>query len=422
VILHIFNDQEQVGSISTSDKGLSFAYHPYYLKEGGYPISVSMPLRDEAFPENVTLPFFDGLLPEGEQRRELSDLLHISSTSTVKLLGALAGECVGNLIILDDQMSIEQARADDGYVPLSVSELEDLLRPQSATRTRFIAQRRLSLAGAQAKIGLFHKDNRWFATTGLSPTTHIVKPASLFDPSLLANEFLTMRLADACGLRVPASAVLKCGDFFGLALERFDRRRLGANVVRLGQEDFCQALSIMPGRKYENEGGPGYAALFTVTTEHTSPPLPNLHALLGIILFNFLVGNCDAHAKNFSLLRDPATGALSLAPAYDLLSTTYYGDRLLRSMAMAMGRHSNIDHIEGEDFALFAQDADISLAVVSSELDHLRDVLTKALDTVPMQLCDEAPTFANAFCDLREHLLRELESRSRVMPAQGGAD
>ncbi|MDR2106752.1 MAG: HipA domain-containing protein [Coriobacteriales bacterium] len=415
MILRIHNERQPVGSLSTSKDGIRFSYDKAYVEAGGFPLSLSMPLRDEPFPERTALPFFDGFLPEGEQRRELSSFLHISSTSTMKLLGALAGECVGDLIVLEDGVSLEEARQHDGYVPLDESELEELLRPRSALRARFITQRRLSLAGAQAKIGLYREGDGWFATTGLSPTTHIIKPVSLFDPSILANEFFIMRLAHTCGLRVPAVDILHYGESYGLALERFDRRQSEAGIMRIGQEDFCQALSVMPAAKYENDGGPGYAAVFGITARHTSPPLPSLRMLLKTVVFNFLIGNCDAHAKNFSLLRDPVTGTLSLAPAYDLLSTTYYGDRLLRSMAMAIGQHSVIDRVDDEDFALFAKDTDISLAAVTSEFAELRTGLTKALDSIPKQLNDEAPVFAHDFYGLREHLLRELEARHRIL-------
>ncbi|MDR2196845.1 MAG: HipA domain-containing protein [Coriobacteriales bacterium] len=415
MILSIHNERERVGTLSTSKSGICFSYDQAYVEAGGFPLSLSMPLREEAFPERIALPFFDGFLPEGEQRRELSNLLHISSTSTMKLLGALAGECVGNLIVLEDGMSVEAMRQHDGYVPLDEAELEELLRPRSALRTRFIAQRRLSLAGAQAKIGLYREGDRWFATTGLFPTTHIIKPVSLFDPSLLANEFFTMRLAHACGLQVPAVDILRCGESHGLVLERFDRRLSKAGIMRIGQEDFCQALSVMPASKYENDGGPGYAAVFETTTRHTSPPLPSLRMLLKTVVFNFLIGNCDAHAKNFSLLRDQTTGALSLAPAYDLLSTTYYGNRLLRSMAMSLGRHSVIDRVDDEDFALFAKETGVSLAAVTNEFAELRTVLAKTLHSIPGQLIDEAPLFAHDFHDLREHLLRELEVRRHIL-------
>jgi serine/threonine-protein kinase HipA len=203
--LHVYRQNEHVGDLGTSEDGMRFSYSAGYLMSGGIPLSVSMPLREEAFLQNVALPYFDGLLPEGEQRRELGEVLHVASTSTMRLLSALAGECVGDLILIDDDTDIDTALADASYVPLPTGDLEKLLRPQSIERARFIAARRLSLAGAQAKIGLFWDHGQWLATRGLAPTTHIIKPASQFDPTVLANELFMMRLAKSCGLDVPAT-------------------------------------------------------------------------------------------------------------------------------------------------------------------------------------------------------------------------
>jgi serine/threonine-protein kinase HipA len=397
-----------------SKDGINFSYDAKYLASDVMPLSVSMPLREEPFPQNIALPFFDGLLPEGEQRRELGEALHIASTSTMKMLSALAGECVGDLILIDDNMDIAQTFADAGYVPLSTGDLEKLLRPQSIERTRFIAAKRLSLAGAQAKIGLFWEHGQWFATRGLAPTTHIIKPASRFDPTVLANEFFMMRLAKSCGLDIPKTWITRAGAHCGFVVERFDRLKVDGKVIRLGQEDYCQALSVMPEAKYENNGGPGLKDLFTTTLLHTTPPRPNLQKLLRIVVFNYLTGNCDAHAKNFSLLRGPDTTSLSLAPAYDLVCTTFYGERLLSSMAMRLGIHSRIDRVDAQDFALFAEEAGISFKVVADMMTLLRDAVAEQVDAVLASVTDEAPEYAPIARELRDHLLKEMESRVRL--------
>jgi serine/threonine-protein kinase HipA len=414
--LRVFQDHVFVGELFTSAAGVGFCYAASYCDGGNRPISLSLPLREEPFPEKVALPFFEGLLPEEEERRELSRILHVPAGSTMKLLNALAGECVGNLTLLDEHLGIDEVMAENGYSLLNARELESLLRPQSPARAQFIAAKRLSLAGAQAKIGLYRdEDGQWFGTQGLAPTTHIVKPASLFDPSILVNEFFVMRLASACGLAVPQTSVIRCGEYHGFVVERFDRTRLGGEIVRQGQEDFCQALSVMPVAKYEVDGGPGLKELFKTVATFSSSPLASLRQLLRVVLFNYLTGNCDAHAKNFSLLRDRQTGRLSLAPAYDLISTSFYGTTLLRSMAMSIGRHSTIDKIDEEDFSLFAEDAGIEYAAVTKEMASLRERMASALEELPQSLIDEEPDFAKHISQLREHLLRELQQRGQIV-------
>ncbi|MCL2529335.1 MAG: type II toxin-antitoxin system HipA family toxin [Coriobacteriia bacterium] len=408
--LFVYRDDKLVGQLSTSDAGICFQYSSAYQGPDAYPLSLSLPIQTEAHPQNKTLPFFEGLLPEGDQRRELGNLLHVSPGSTMRLLKALAGECVGNLTIIDEDMSIEDLIHKSAYIPLGAEELEALLRPQSIERARFIVSKRLSLAGAQAKFGLYYDSGEWFATKGLAPTTHIIKPTSLFDPTVLINEFFVMRLAKSCGVDVPDTSIIRSGEHYGFAVERFDRARVQGRVVRLGQEDLCQALSIMPEEKYEEEGGPGFSALFATTLHHTARPAQNIQRLLRLTLFNYLVGNCDAHAKNFSLLESRA-GIKTLAPAYDLISTTFYGDRLLRSMAMRIGKHSRIDKVSAEDIALFSEETGVSLAAIASELASLREALANRLDEVVEMVAQEASEHFPVARQLREHLLLELEQR-----------
>ena len=409
--LLVYTEDTLAGELFTSDQGICFKYNQDYLSKGGFPLSLSLPLTTEVHPQSSAEPFFEGLLPEGEQRRELGRLLHVSTASTMNLLRALAGECIGNLILADEEMDIADLQYKSAYTPLSPEELEVLLRPQSIERMNFIVSKRLSLAGAQAKIGLYHEAGEWFATEGLAPTTHIIKPASLFDSSLLINEFFMMRLASNCGIQVPDTSIIRYGEHYGFVVERFDRRRIEGKVIRIGQEDFCQALSILPEAKYENDGGPGFKELFTTTLHQTAPPIQNILRLLRVVLFNYLTGNCDAHGKNFSLLQDPDSGYLSLTPAYDLVNTTYYGNRLFRSMAMRIGKHSRIDSITEADFSLFSVETGVALEAISTELQSLCESITGSVDKVVEAISQEAEEYLPEVKLLREHLLQELEQR-----------
>lgn len=119
-----------------------------------------------------------------------------------------------------------------------------------------------------------------------------------------------------------------------MLVERYDRKWTGKSVTRLHQEDFCQALSIPPENKYEREGGPGISPCLAALQEHSVQPVPDRIAFLNIVIFNYLIGNNDAHGKNFSFLHEK--GKPRLAPAYDLLSTVAYPE-LATKMAMKIG-------------------------------------------------------------------------------------
>lgn len=413
--LSIYQEKLCVGSLSTSDKGISFRYTQEFLATKTAAISLSLPLQVASFAQERCLPFFDGLLPEEQQRIDLSRLLHTSATSPMKLLAALAGECVGNLTILDEEMTIDEALQSSGYRELSMAELESLLQPQSMTRLGFIADRRLSLAGAQAKFGLYRSDDgQWFATQGLAPTTHIIKPASSRFDTLLMNEFFIMQLAAACDIPTAETQIVTAGSQHGLAVRRFDRQRVDDTVHRIAQEDFCQALAVMSHGKYEEDGGPGFANLFMLVQENLARPQAAARELLRLSLFNYLVGNEDAHAKNYSIVRNPATHGLELAPAYDLISTTFYQD-LAQSLAMKMGTHYRIDRINSDDLAIFAHEIGISHKVVHSELQTLLDTIKSQLEAVTGATIDALPHCKDAAYELKAHLNRELEQRAKLL-------
>jgi len=413
--LFIYQDATLIGELSTSQQGVSFQYAQSYVWQDAHPISLSLPIQSAPFAQKEALPFFDNLLPEEQQRIDLSRLLHTSATSVMRLLAALAGECVGNLTILDEDMDIAVLKEESAYRELPNKELQALLQSQSSERLHFVAERRLSLAGAQAKFGLYKTNDKWYATEGLAPTTHIIKPASIRFDSLLANEFFMMQLAQACGLPTASTEIISTGSTHALAVERFDRLRKGEQIIRLAQEDFCQALAVMSHKKYEAEGGPGLADLFQTTLLHTSKPRRDILCLLRLVLFNYLIGNCDAHAKNFSLIRACPSDTLELAPGYDLISTTYYGDALLRSMAMKIGQHSHLDRITAADFDLFAGKAGISAQILASEMKLLCEAIVQSLEEVTAFVAESLPNSKRTAADLAAHLEKEINTRGTIL-------
>ena len=286
--LRVYRKLKQVGEIFTSDQGVCFSYDPGFIASNGYPISLSMPLSTDVYPQSKALPFFDGLLPDGNQRLELSDVLRTPPTSTMKLLAAMAGDCVGDLVIMDEEMDIDRIMASSGYAPLTGEELGGLLRPDSRDRTRFLTARRLSLAGAQPKIGLFHKDGTWYKTVGLFPTTHIIKPVSRFDPSILVNEFLIMRLGGLCNLEVPDIDVIHQMGYAGLAIKRFDRIVSDDGVERTDKRISAKHSRSCLQKSIRRAVGPGSKDIFTIVRLHTSTPFRIYVKLLKVDSFSII--------------------------------------------------------------------------------------------------------------------------------------
>ena len=374
--LVVYSRGIKVGTLDMADGEpfYGFAYDRAYLQSGrALPLSLSLPLQEGRFDGAHVLPYFEGLLPEGDVRAAVARQLGISERSPAKLLRALGKDCAGDVAVLEEDDPY-QPPAEDEYAKLDEG-LAQIARNPFGEISRLRAGNRLSLAGGQEKIALYHDSREpigsgWHVPVGGSPSTHIVKPQiSEAYPQLVYNEFFCMRLAQLAGIDVAEVEVVSFERPL-LVVERFDRmeagRRngIGLDVYRrIRQEDFCQALGFDSSRKYETDGGPGVASLCSLLLAHSARFIDDRRALLRLVLFNYLIGNCDAHAKNYSVLLGDA-GAVRLAPAYDLLSTAVYdgafGAELSRGMGMFIGRHANIDKVDRDDFAMLAQDCGLS--------------------------------------------------------------
>jgi serine/threonine-protein kinase HipA len=371
---------------STPDRGVIFTYDSaYFADPDARPLSLSLPLREKPFSQAASLPFFAGLLPDGEARRKVADFLHVSETSTLKLLDALGGDCAGTVSILPEDLvndADEEARTQDSeasYRELSQAELETLVL-ESERRSLLAPQggARLSLAGAQDKIPLRYTDGRWFLPLGEAPSSHILKPSSRAFDDLVFNEFFCMRFAGALGFAVPRVDIVDVGRKT-LLVERYDREiDRGGRIIRVHQEDFCQALGIMPDKKYEVDAGPGFAAIATTLRKASANPLRDIEELVRIALFNLFVGNCDAHGKNFSLLYKGRQ--VALAPFYDLVSTAVYPE-LSDRFSMRFGGEYRFDKLRGVDFERFAADLGVRPKFVKDTLRELIDAAAPSIRT-----------------------------------------
>jgi serine/threonine-protein kinase HipA len=189
---------------------------------------------------------------------------------------------------------------------------------------------------------------------------------------MVVNEAFCMALAGEAGLTVAEAMPIRAGDQEGLLVTRYDRVRVDEDVTRIHQEDFCQALGFLPEQKYEADGGPGVAACATLLREHAAAPAVDLFGFLDALVFNLLIGNADAHAKNYSLLLE-GDRSPRLAPLYDLLCTRVYGVRLGRKMAMKYGGEYRFDRIRGRHLDRLAGELGLSPARTRTRIEGLAD-------------------------------------------------
>ena len=379
-----------VGTLAQIDGRLSFSYAPQWLMNAeARPLSQSLPLQPEPFDDRATRPFFAGLLPEGDKRKLVALALHVSRQNDFALLDGIGGECAGAVTLLEPGQAPQATEVTNAVRWLATPDLLRVLddmprRPMLAGEQDM----RLSLAGAQDKLPVVAQWEAGQVHIGLprfgSPSTHILKPAIPGIEGSVFNEGFCLALAHALKLDVARAAIHSVEDRAYLLVERYDRQRTPEGQwARLHQEDFCQALGLPPETKYQNEGGPDLAQAFALLRRATRPSAPHILKLLDFVIFNAMVGNHDAHSKNFSLLYTPQ-GAV-LAPLYDVLSTAVY-PRLTDKMAMKIGSKYKFSEVEARHWAQFAQGAGLSPALVKKRIleiaKHLPDLAHKTQATL----------------------------------------
>ena len=346
-----------VGSLSTTaDRGIVFKYDDEYVNQNGSPLSLSLPLQKEEFSQRQCLPYFSGLLPEGSIKNRISTYLHISETSTIKFLEALGGECSGTVSFYNPESENPNPKSnwelsDKNYSPLDEEALFSLIK-ESKNKPMLLGtnELRLSLAGAQEKISLAYFDDSWHLPKNGAPSTHILKPTRSGELSSIAhNEFFCMNLAEKLGFPVPKTQIVDVADTSVFICQRYDRKFNPEKneIERIHQEDFCQALGIMNEIKYQADGGPSFKNSMDLIRLKFSDKIDQINIFLKAIMFNYLIGNCDSHGKNFSLVYSDSK--ILLSPLYDLVSTTVYPS-LTTKMAMKLGSNYDISKISQSDF------------------------------------------------------------------------
>ena len=365
--LRVFINGQLVGFFLKDPGGtVAFGYDESWLaRDKAIPVSLSLPLREDPFKGPAVAAFFENLLPDSETlRRRVSEKVGAEGMDAYSLLSRIGRDCVGALQFLPEDEELKGSTEIQGRVA-SESEIEGMLlnlaqAPLGLERERDF---RISIAGAQEKTALLRYKDQWWKPSGATPTTHILKkqmgtlPNGLDLSNSIENEFYCLRLLAAFGLPVNHAEISTFGKTKALVIERFDRRwTRDGRLLRLPQEDCCQALSVPPSRKYQNDGGPGISDILRLLKASDTPAEDQKRFLKALVVF-FLIGATDGHAKNFSIFLGPL-GRFRLTPLYDILSaqpSLALGQIHKKQMRLAMfagtNRHYVVDRICGRHFA-----------------------------------------------------------------------
>lgn len=397
------------GRLSKQASGaIEFRYDDRWLDwEHGFPISLSLPLRETPYTGDAVIAVFDNLLPDnGAVRRRVAERTGAQGSDAYSLLERIGRDCVGAMQFLPDDDAADGIQPVDGE-PISDAQIERMLANLAQAPLGIDPEHafRISVAGAQEKTALLRHEGQWLRPIGTTPTTHILKPQLGGIPTAFGtidmadsveNEHYCLKLMESFGLPVAHTQISTFGARKVLVVERFDRRwRSGNHLLRLPQEDLCQALGVPSAQKYQSQGGPGAVAILKLLQGSDSPLQDQIAFLKSQILF-WLIGATDGHAKNFSLSLRPG-GRFALTPFYDVLTAQPAWDarqipnnQYRLAMSAGNSRKYQILNITGRHFVETAREAGLGPGPIHQAF---RDIMSlaeqapqKALSMMPDRL------------------------------------
>lgn len=413
--LGVWMNGMHVGALTLSVSGaLEFAYSSEWLdRDGSRPISLSMPLQHRAYIGEVVYNYFDNLLPDNKQIRDrIQARFSVPTSHPFDLLAAIGMDCVGAVQIIPGDESPPDVHRIEG-VCLTDSEIAKVLGNYRSAPLGMAEEEeeefRISIAGAQEKTALLWKDNAWHRPVGTTPTTHIFKlPIGKIAHSGMdltescENEWLSLKVAEAFGLPVCYTEVATFDGAKALVVERFDRRPGDGWIMRLPQEDMCQALGVSPNIKYESDGGPGIEAIMRFLMQSHEAKHDRALFFKSQIVF-WLLAAIDGHAKNFSVFIEPE-GRYRMTPLYDIMSAhPLLENKQLQmkkiKMAMALSaknRHYNWSTIQPRHFLSTARKVGFNEktanTLLTEVMDSVEDVIAQVEAQIPADFPDAIAT------------------------------
>lgn len=415
--LIVLLEDHVVGRVERDKKGaLSFVYEATWRSDpDAYPLSLSMPLAQPKHSGIALEAYLWGLLPDNEVILDgWAKRFQVSARNPFALLANVGEDCPGAVRFVVPERIEAIAREGQGSIDWltehAVAErLRELDRDPAAWRNATDSGQ-FSLGGAQPKTALFFDEKRWGIPSGRLATTHILKPGSPELTGHAENEHFCLALASSLELPTATSRIVHFEDQVAVCVRRFDRTREGRRVRRVHQEDFCQALGVLPGDKYENSGGPGAEAVATVLRERSRDARADLATFIEALAFNWVIAGTDAHGKNYSALIGQG-GAIRLAPLYDVASFLPYAPHGLRKLKLAMkiGGTYRLTEIGRYQWTKLAK-------ALGQDPDSIRDKIVAMCLALPDLASDVSKECANEGLshDVLTLLTREIQRRARV--------
>lgn len=425
--LRVLVNGELVANVTQrTDGNLVLRYdRSWQARADAFPVSLSMPLSRREHADAALRPFMEGLLPDSATILERwARQFHVSPRNPFALLSHMGEDCAGAVQFVRPDRYEDVAGAGGGDVEwLSEGDIAERLRDlvERHGTGRLPGDRgHFSLAGAQPKMPLHFDGGRWGIPSGRTPTTHILKPPAQRDlEGFDINEHFCLGLAKELGLAVAESTLRRFGDQEALVVARYDRVRVAeGRVVRLHQEDTCQALAVSPLRKYQNEGGPGPEDIVALLLRESNDPEADVAAFLDALALNWVIGGTDAHAKNYSLLLSP--GTVRLAPFYDLVSILPYPHRVhyrRAALAMRIDREYRLWKIRRRHWEGLAARCDLDPGPLVERMGQLVAAVPAAVEHAATGLREEgieAGIVDRVAGEVREHSERCLEALQRT--------
>lgn len=402
--LHVLIAGTEAGRVSMNrDGALRFEYaDAWRRRDDALYLSLSMPLARAEHPHDVVHPFLWGLLPDNEVVLERwGQKFQVSARNPFALLANVGEDCAGAVqFVRPERLDALRATEPPEVEWLSDADIAARLRALREDQGAWRGPRdtgQFSLAGAQPKTAFLLEDGRFGVPAGRTPTTHILKPPMRDRPGHVENEHLCLTLAREVGLAAAASEVRRFGDELAIVVTRFDRVEAGGSdarkarrepsVVRLHQEDMCQALAVHPAAKYQSEGGPAPARIAALLREHSTQAEEDVTAFFDALAFSWLTAGTDAHAKNYSVLHS-AGGRVRLAPLYDLATALLYPglDPERLRLAMKIGSKYRLRDIVRRHWIACAEELGLDGREALARLERMMDEIPGRLVAIGPRL------------------------------------
>lgn len=414
--LIVLLDGRRIGILHEDNAGRdSFTYDA----DAPAQLSLSMPKRAKAWTGAPIESYIDGVLPDDSQmRQKIGRQYGVNGNNPFALLTAIGLDCAGGVQFVAPEQSDSITNTQYSLTAITEEEIEQRLKSLAGTDAASwqASDEHWSLNGAQDKLALHYDGGTWYEAHGAAPTTHIIKPGIHTLREQAFNEYVCLETIRTMGIPVAQTSFRVFGETPALVSTRWDRKRVNidgrSTVIRIHQEDFCQATGHPTKEKYQSEGGPSAQDIIRCMRSNELDQTDIAQFYMALII-NFLIAGTDAHAKNYALL-EPTGEKPHFAPLYDIASMyAYETQRKQRKLAMSIGGEYNYERIELRHWQkLTAPFSSEDCDFCCSALKELSQNMPRACVDASMRCLQEAARYASA-SDTLENKMRVIDNISK---------